>query len=156
MFKPVATLLILTLAVVTWWIEFGRYSPSERDLFGRVEAVTKKDGPSSTEIVHEFGLPSECTSRTCFFKPSKIGRVTYAGGNIRNGRDGLIFELDDLGGDCISTAMAKNWFGGAVTQGCVDSVCWYFESKRKWGTVNFGLNRQDSTCVSSVVINRAR
>jgi hypothetical protein len=154
-FKPLAALLILTAGVTIWWVEFGRYSPSERDLFGRVQAVIGDGKPTSLKIVREFGLSAECATKTCFFQPSKIGRVSYAGGNIRNPNGKVIFELDHLAGECISTSMAANWFGGAVAQSCVDSVCWYLESRRKWGVVAFGLDKRNSSCVSSVVINSA-
>jgi hypothetical protein len=155
MFKFVAALVVLTAAVTTWWVESGRYSPSERDLFGRVEAATK-GGPSTAALVREFRLPAECASRTCLFEPSDVGRTAITSGNIRHPSDGIIFELEGLGGDCISTTMARNWFGGRVAQRCVDSVCYYLESKREWGTISFGVDRPDSACVSSVVINSAR
>lgn len=154
MFKPAAALLVLIAAITLWWFNFGRYNSSERDLFARVEAVTSTGSqPSAAEITHEFGLASQCASKSCFFGGQSIANASYARGNLRPTNDGLVFELDELSGQCVRADMAARRFGGEIGQRCVDSECWYLEAQHDWGIVGFGLKKPNSTCVSSVVIN---
>jgi len=154
MYKLPAAILVLTAAALTlWWMSTGRYNGTERYLFGRVEAAASGEAPSPANIIREFALPSECATKSCFFRGSRLANATYARGNLRPTDDGLVFELDGFAGECISTEMAAKRFGGDIGQRCVDGQCWYLEAKRDWGIVAFGLSKPDSSCVSSVVIN---
>ena len=155
MYKLPAALFVLICAGLTlWWMNVGKFNGSERNLFQRLEAVLADTPPSPHKIISEFRLPKECGGKSCFFKGSKLADASYGGGDLRPTDDGLVFVLEKLAGQCIRTEMAANRFGlSEVKQACDHGGCWYREVRNDWGLLAFGLEKPESTCVSSVVIN---
>lgn len=151
---PAAILILLCAALTLWSMSVGKFNVSERNLIARLETVLADAPPLPAKIVSEFKLPGACKQKSCFFQASKLAEASYAGGNLRPSRDGLVFVLEDFGGQCIRAKSVAGQFGPSeVTQGCAHGGCWYREVQYDWGFLAFGLEKPDSACVSSVVIN---
>ena len=152
--RPAALLVLITAALTLWWLNVGRFNPSERKFFNRIEAVLVDAPPSPLNIVSEFELPKECGQTSCVFQGSKIADVSYAGGDLRPTNNGLVFVMEKLAGECIRTDMVAKRFGASrIKQACAHGGCWYLEFPRDWGVLAFGLENSKASCVSSLVIN---
>ena len=93
-------------------------------------------------------------AKSCFFEAATMAEAEHGGGNLRPTKDGLVFVLEQLRGRCIRTDMAAKRYGPAeMRQVCNHGGCWYLEARRNWGVLGFGLEKPNSACVSSVVIN---
>ena len=151
---PMAILVLLGAALTLWWMNVGKFNVSERNLITRLETVLADAPPLPSKIVSEFELPETCGVKSCFFKASKFANADYAGGNLRPSREGLVFVLEEIGGQCIRARTVADQFGPSeVKQACAHGGCWYREVQYDWGLLAFGLEKPDATCVSSIVIN---
>jgi hypothetical protein len=129
-------------------------NPSETELFARIDRATATNPPTAAGIASAFGLDAACANKTCFFDQGKIAGLSYAQGNLRPGKDGVIFVLEKFSGECIhASAIAARYRVSEAEQTCSDAVCWYRNAHRDWGIIGFEVATPQSQCVSSVVIN---
>lgn len=150
----VATLCVIGLAGVPWLARSHLLTPSEASLFTAIDASIAHQPPRAGDIAGAFALPSACHADTCFFKAGSIGDLRYTSGDLRQTPDGLIFVIEGFSNSCIRVDRVRSRFGTAgPEQVCSDAPCWYIETKHSWGFLAFELEKPNSECVSSAVIN---
>lgn len=137
-----------------WWAQNRSLNPEERLLFKKLDAAISHDPPRATDIIDAFDLPDECREKTCFLEAGKIGNLRYSSSGLRQPKEGIIFEIEGFADTCVRAVRVKSYFGTrAPAQSCFDAVCWYADAQHSWGILTFKLDRPDSQCVSSAVIN---
>jgi len=145
-----AGLVVLAL----WWWQNRSLTADEQALFSKIESALAQAPPEGADVIRAFRLPSKCETETCFLEPSEIDGLQYEGGNLRQQKNGNIFVLEALSGQCIRRKRVMTYFGsGAAETSCSSKACWYTTAQYEWGILAFGLDERESACISSVVIN---
>lgn len=135
----------------------SRPNRSERELFERLADATDKLPVTAAAVAGAFDLRSECATQGCHFDQTAIGGLVSRKGDLRFDRNGLIFELDDISGQCVrASVVARRFKGGGVEQSCFDAQCWYYRARQSWGALSFGLPEPGGGCVKSVIIDTYR
>jgi hypothetical protein len=144
----------LVAVAAIWWTQDRSLNPEERLLFKKLDAAILHEPPRADDIIDAFDLPEECREKTCFPEAGKIGNLRYSRTSLRQPEEGIIFVIGDFTDACVRADRVKSYFGTrAPAQSCFDAECWYADAQRSWGILTFKLDRPDSQCVSSAVIN---
>ena len=144
----------LVLVPTFWWGQNRSLTPEERLLFTKLDAAISHQPPRAVDVIDAFNLPDECREKTCFLKAGKIGDLRYSEIDLRQPKDGIIFQIEGFTDTCVRADRVKSYFGtGTPAQSCFDAVCWYADAQYPWGILTFQMDRPDSQCVSSAVIN---
>jgi len=146
--------LAALVVLASWWSQNRSRTENEQLLFSMLDASIAKTPPDAADIIAAFDLPEACQEKTCFLEPGMIGGFSFNGGNLRPPKEGLIFVLEDFKGSCIRTKRAQTYYDTEEPrQNCSHGGCWGTHAQYSWGILSFGLDKRNSTCVSSVVIN---
>lgn len=150
----IITISVAALVSFLLWSGGPSFNTTEEALFIRIDKILEAEEPSVFDIVRTFSLPENCGKTACFFEDSNTSSLSYSGGNLSPTSKGLVFELEDLGGECVRTDRLEKRFGsGTVKDSCSHGSCWYLDIQKEWGILAFGLEQPAAKCVSTFVIN---
>ena len=137
-----------------WWLQTGSLTAEEKLLFSSLDAAINSNPPLVDDVVEAFALPQACGRATCWLNGSAIGRLQYEQGDLSPSEEGFVFQLEGFSTACIRKESVMEYFNTEIPrEECSHGGCWYTLAQYPWGVLAFGLNRPDSACISSVVIN---
>jgi hypothetical protein len=130
---------------------------TESELLRRLADTIDKQPITARTVAGVFGLQVECATQGCDFGQTRIGGMVSRKGRLSFDRNGLMFQLDEISGECVrANVIARQFSGGSVEQSCADAQCWYYSVRQDWATLSFGLPDPDGPCVKSVIVDTYR
>jgi hypothetical protein len=130
---------------------------SESELLRRLADTIEEQPITARTVAGDFGLKGECATQGCDFGQTRIGGMVSRKGRLSFDRNGLMFQLDEISGECVrANVISRQFSGGGVEQSCADAQCWYYSVRQDWGTLSFGLPDPGGPCVKSVIVDTYR